>query len=321
MSDHQANYSSSGTTKTPKLQICLFSNQVQLWDLAGKLLNSDRYELKCLGLMSDFANFVIDNYEQIDCLVLNLDEQLDSLLNRLRKAEILLPTVILEVESMNWEAENENSLRAGLIELEASNIYHPAEIRLYPKQLKEINSYINLAVNKFISLAPGNKTDGQGLGQAEQEIEVPRSLILQQRRLTEKLKERLGYSGFFYKRNPDAFWPNLSQAEQDQLVSQIALSYRHILLAYFDQGTEINQLIDEFVDRAFFANISTSQILEVHMDLMDDFAHQLRIEGRNDDILLDYRLPLIDIISHLCEIYRRSIPESDAAINLQFTLE
>jgi circadian clock protein KaiA len=57
------------------------------------------------------------------------------------------------------------------------------------------------------------------------------------------------------------------------------------------------------------------------MDLMDDFAHQLKIEGRNDDILLDYRLPLIDIISHLCEIYRRSIPESDASINLLFTVE
>jgi circadian clock protein KaiA len=321
MSDYQANYSSSGTTTTTKLQICLFSTQVQLWDLMSKLLNSDRYELKCLGLMSDFADFVINNYEQIDCLVLNFNEQLDSLLNRLRKAEILLPTVILEAELVNWEAENENDLAACLIDLETSNIYHPAEIRLYPKQLKEINSYINLAVNKFISLAPGSKTDGHGLGQEEQETEIPRSLILQQRRLTDKLKERLGYLGFFYKRNPDAFWPNLSKEEQEQLENQIALSYRHILLTYFDHGTEINQLIDEFVDRAFFANISTSQILEIHMDLMDDFTHQLRIEGRNDDILLDYRLPLIDIISHLCEIYRRSIPESDASINLLFTVE
>jgi circadian clock protein KaiA len=90
---------------------------------------------------------------------------------------------------------------------------------------------------------------------------------------------------------------------------------------YFTHDGDINKLIDEFVDRAFFADISTSQILEIHMDLMDDFSHQLKIEGRNDDILLDYRLPLIDIISHLCEIYRRSIPESDASLNLLFTVE
>jgi len=44
------------------------------------------------------------------------------------------------------------------------------------------------------------------------------------------------------------------------------------------------------------------------MDLMDDFSKQLKLEGRSEEILLDYRLTLIDIIAHLCEMYRRSIP-------------
>jgi circadian clock protein KaiA len=43
---------------------------------------------------------------------------------------------------------------------------------------------------------------------------------------------------------------------------------------------------------------------------MDDFATQLKIEGWNEDILLDYRLTLIDVIAHLCEMYRRSIPSA-----------
>ncbi len=43
---------------------------------------------------------------------------------------------------------------------------------------------------------------------------------------------------------------------------------------------------------------------------MDEFAKQLRLEGRNDEILLDYRITLIDIIAHLCELYRRSIPRN-----------
>jgi len=44
------------------------------------------------------------------------------------------------------------------------------------------------------------------------------------------------------------------------------------------------------------------------MDLMDQFSQQLKLEGRSDEICLDYRLTLIDIIAHLCEMYRRSVP-------------
>jgi KaiA domain. len=50
-----------------------------------------------------------------------------------------------------------------------------------------------------------------------------------------------------------------------------------------------------------------SQLLEIHLKLMDDFSKQLKIEGRSDDILADYRITLIDVIAHLCEMYRRSI--------------
>ncbi|MEL6385136.1 MAG: hypothetical protein AAFQ89_22260 [Cyanobacteria bacterium J06626_18] len=66
--------------------------------------------------------------------------------------------------------------------------------------------------------------------------------------------------------------------------------------------------MDDFVNLTFFADISVSKIVEIHMELMDDFSKQLHIEGRSEDILLDYRLTLIDVIAHLCEMYRRSIP-------------
>ena len=62
------------------------------------------------------------------------------------------------------------------------------------------------------------------------------------------------------------------------------------------------------MNRAFFADISVPQIVEIHMELMDEFANQLKLEGRSEEVLLDYRLTLIDIIAHLCEMYRRSIP-------------
>jgi circadian clock protein KaiA len=71
------------------------------------------------------------------------------------------------------------------------------------------------------------------------------------------------------------------------------------------------------VTLVFFADMSVSEVVEIHMDLMDDFANRLKIEGWSEDILLDYRLTLIDVIAHLCEIYRRSIPAEESKEALQ----
>ncbi|MFN6154918.1 MAG: KaiA family protein, partial [Dolichospermum sp.] len=57
----------------------------------------------------------------------------------------------------------------------------------------------------------------------------------------------------------------------------------------------------------FYANIPVPQIIEMHMEIIDEFAKQLRLEGRSDETLLDYRLTLIDILAHLCEIYRSTV--------------
>jgi len=133
-------------------------------------------------------------------------------------------------------------------------------------------------------------------------------LMLQQRRLTDKLKERLGYLGIYYKRSPKAFLRNLPPQEQAELLEQLRLEYRVIILNYFQDDQDLNERIDNFVNSAFFADVPVSQIVEIHMELMDEFAKQLKLEGRSEEILLDYRLTLIDTIAHLCEMYRRSIP-------------
>ena len=80
--------------------------------------------------------------------------------------------------------------------------------------------------------------------------------------------------------------------------------------------TDINQVIDQFVNKAFFADISVSRVLEIHMELMDEFSQQLKLEGRSEEILLDYRLTIIDILAHLGEMYRRSIPRGDVLFDL-----
>lgn len=301
-----------------RLQICLFSFQARLSAHITKLLNSKYFELKCFDSVEELANFALANYEQIDCLVLTSSDRLELLWEKLWQVKVLLPTVIVEAELASFRTSRVEQQTANNGK-EFGNIYHEAEIQLYPTQLKEINSYINLAIHKFMSLAP-NAAKFYSQTPNESKTAVQRSFLTQQRRLAEKLK-RLSCLGFFYKRNSQHFWHNLDREQQTELIREIKQEYRHILLLYFDSSIKINKLIDEFVDRAFFANISTSQILEIHMDLIDDFSHQLKIEGRNDDVLLDYRLPLIDIVSHLCEIYRRSIPDTDTSMNLLFAVE
>ena len=44
------------------------------------------------------------------------------------------------------------------------------------------------------------------------------------------------------------------------------------------------------------------------MNLIEGFWKQLKLEGHKNDFLQDYRLALLDVMAHLCEMYRRSIP-------------
>jgi circadian clock protein KaiA len=100
----------------------------------------------------------------------------------------------------------------------------------------------------------------------------------------------------------------LSDAERESLSRELRSDYQDIILTYFRQESDTNHKIDDLVNKMFFADVSVSQVLEIHMELMERFAKKLKLEGRNEDILLDYRLTLIDTIAHLCEMYRRSIP-------------
>ncbi len=100
----------------------------------------------------------------------------------------------------------------------------------------------------------------------------------------------------------------MSASEHREFLDKLRQDYRHIILNYFASDSTINQKIDDFVNVAFFADMSVPKIVEIHMELIDDFSKQLQLEGRNEEILADYRLTLIDVIAHLCEMYRRSIP-------------
>lgn len=265
---------------------------------------------------ADFINYVEHHTEEIDCLVVLPETAILPLFNQLYEKGTLLPIILVESDKIPPPITDTPSE-------EPTYIYHSAEVHLSESQLNQIAESLDLAISQFLHLAPSCPLSAAPqIIPPESGIENQQSfLILQQRRLAEKLKERLGYLGVYYKRNPKYFYRNLAPEDKQNLLNQLKENYREIVLCYFVGDSEVNQLIDQLVNQAFFADVSVSQILEIHMKLMDDFAQQLKLEGRSEEILLDYRLTLIDILAHLGEMYRRSIPREDIPLDILYQID
>lgn len=275
---------------TAQLLIGIFIPSDSLAETLRESLTHSRFVVSWSENSADFLDWVVDNRHQIDCLILQQHSVVYDSLIELQQRDILLPALMLESEQ--WVTE-------------LDQVYHEAVIRVAPDDLTELDKSIHKAVEQFLKLPAVPDQSQAEIAAQDHRLFL---LSLQQQRLSEKLKERLGYLGVYYKRNPKNFLRSMSVSERDEFLNKLRQDYRHMILIYFSQDDTLNQKIDDFVNLAFFADISVSRIVEIHMELIDSFSKQLQLEGRNEEILLDYRLTLIDLIAHLCEMYRRSIP-------------
>lgn len=226
-----------------KLRICLFPGRQTSVESLAALLNNDRYEATILNCPEELIEFVKDEGENVDCLILLRNLAFNSIIKQLSQLNILLPIVIVEKTGEN--SENSNDLLNFVL-------YHSAEVRLYPIQLEQINSFINLAISRFLHLSPScSLSDRSVTSKNSSEIARSEWLLDQQRRLTEKLKERLGYLGVYYKRNSKNFYRHLSEAQKEDLLKKLVADYSEIILGYFADNSQANQYIDKFVNRAF----------------------------------------------------------------------
>jgi circadian clock protein KaiA len=285
----------------PNLQVCCLvaeSDVIQTKSTLVKFLPEDRYNLTVISDLEALVSLLKKTQNTQDCLVIFRD--LESVVDRFGKLNIFIPTIlVLEDLPNNGETHNEQA---------ESKDFYRASISINTEQLPELPTIIDQAIATFIKISPQVKHQVY--------VNIPHttvseSLSVQQQRLADKLNERLGYLGVYYKRDSRLFLRNLSPEDRKDYIVRLKNIYRSIVLEYFsEKNNDLNPKIDEFVNLSFFADISVSQVLEIHMELMDEFAKQLRLEGRNDEILLDYRITLIDIIAHLCELYRRSIPRT-----------
>lgn len=285
-------------SSSPTLQICclLSGSQDRNWqEQICEILPADRYSVTIVTSLEALGELWQRQGNSQDCLVVCDDR--DEVRHRIANLGLLLPIVIVANKKYESAQEHGNP---------DPHIMLTAVLGISCDRLIDLPDTIDQAIATFLKLSPTqqwqshlNKTDSASV----------LSLTAQQRRLSEKLKERLGYLGVYYKRDPKQFFRRLPSAEQELLGAHLKDVYRNVVLEYF-KGTNsnLNQQIDEFVNLAFFSDISVTQVLEIHMTLIDEFSQKLKLEGRSDEVLLDYRITLIDVIAHLCELYRRSIP-------------
>lgn len=315
----------SSNLQRSKLLIGIFLESEPLTQALLPWLDRDRHLITLLHTSDEFFTFVEQEKHSLDCLLLHGGPALPELAHQLHGQATLLPAVVVSTKTDppkepsptvkgDEPGESSASVEPALISKAVDHLglafaYHTAEVWITPQQFEAINDYIERAIDQFLHLSPTCRLSNTlSTVDLATDLNAQNFLMLQQRRLSEKLKERLGYLSVYYKRNPRNFFRYLSAAQQQEALAQLRDEYREIVLHYFSEDDTLNQRIDEFVNSAFFADIATSQVVEIHMDLMDEFAKQLKLEGRSDDILLDYRLTLIDTIAHLCEMYRRSVP-------------
>jgi circadian clock protein KaiA len=271
------------------LTIAISVKSPQLLQQLRAALSDGRYVLKELDNGEDLLRLISSRKPEIDCLVLEVDDELLVNITALRDQGTILPVVF-------FTGSDTPPLPPPL--------YHSSEITISQDKVVSLDKSIERAIAEFLSLAPAVEQ----LSCPVPDLKSIAFLLQQQRRLTEKLKERLGYLAVYYNRNSEHFFRNLSGEERETLSAQLKVQYHEIVLAYFSPELNINDMLDEFVTLLFFADLSVSEVVELHMELMEEFSKQLKLEGWSEDILLDYRLTLIDVIAHLCEMYRRSVP-------------
>jgi circadian clock protein KaiA len=186
--------------------------------------------------------------------------------------------------------------------------FHDSEVHLPPDQLEQLSYSLDAAVSRFLQ---------RGLVAAGSPPADQASAPPDRWKLANRLKGRLGFVGVFYKRDPARFLRNLPEFDREELVNSLERTYRDLLLSYFRDPAAANQALESFVNTAFFSDLPITKTVEIHMNLIDGFSKQLKLEGHKNDFLQDYRLALLDVMAHLCEMYRRSIPPDAPLAGLQ----
>ena len=262
----------------PALTIALLLTTTELVETCRQWLPGNRYEPIVLDpIAEDGLVKVLERcQDDIDAIVIEQSLLDPSVREQLSSAGLLFPAVVVG-------------------QVKGHVDYHSEELHLPSDQLEQLSYNVDASISRFLRR---DRLDGRQDGSGSQEVW----------KLSSRLQERLGYLGVFYKRDPSRFLGSLTQDERRELLQSLQRTYRDLLISYFRDPAAANQALESFVNTAFFSDLPITRTVEIHVNLIDEFWKQLRLEGHKNDFLQDYRLALLDVMAHLCEMYRRSIP-------------
>ena len=278
----------------PALTIASLIRDPSLQEACGRWLAGGRWRMVWLDPDANPVAQLELRREEFDALVLEEGALESQAYQALSDLGLQLPAVVIGAVSGQTE-------------------FHQAEVHLPPDQLEQLSYSLDAAISRVLQRGQGAGASPP-LGQAKPET-------IEGWKLANRLKGRLGFVGVFYKRDPSRFLRNLPELEREELFHSLERTYRDLLLSYFRDPAAANQALESFVNTAFFSDLPITKTVEIHVNLIDAFSQRLKLEGHKNDFLQDYRLALLDVMAHLCEMYRRSIPPDAplAAIPLQAT--
>lgn len=237
-----------------------------------QVLSSERFVLTELDSVGSLLHIIEHQPLAFDCLIVEDDPAILRVVGQFYEQETLFPVVILKANTNNF-------------------FEHPAAVEIDIANCNQIAKAVNQAIAQFHNLT---------IATSPADLK-PQNLSWQQ-------QHGFGDLGGYYKRE-GLFFQQMAVGGQQWFLQELQSNYREILINYFATDIKLKETIEQFINKIFYSNIPVTKIIEIHMELIDEFSRQLILEGRSDEVLLDYRLTLIDILAHLCEVYRSAIPK------------
>lgn len=264
-----------------------------LLERCREVLHNSRHQLRELAPHLPLPEALARESGPVDVLLLDVLADPDEL--ALLKGSLLLPTVFIGEPSRH-------------------DRLHNAEVHAPIHQLRQLSYYCDAAVSRFLQRMPPRAIAPDATGDATTASLLSAGDDDSRWQLDTRLQERLGYLGIFYKRDSSRFLRHLPDSEKEDLLRSLERSYHDLMSSYFRDSGTANRALENFVNTAFFADLPLRHVVDIHMQLIRQLTNQLKLEGHRTTFLKDYRLTLIDVMAHLAELYRRSIPQEQPAV-------
>lgn len=110
-----------------------------------------------------------------------------------------------------------------------------------------------------------------------------------------------------YERNRHDFLCNLSESGKQELLQCLKQRYQALLRIYFAEADVAEKALSHVVATAFSADVPAQLLVKIHIQVMDQLATQLKMEGHSTTFLKDYRLALIEVMARLLDLYRKAM--------------